>query len=603
MLLLCALFALCVGGPLIKTKSSKSLSADKVDKSDKPENIKKIEEDTAITEEERKFLREIEAKFDIKHEDEDEDDDDEQTVEDESVSTKVTQVPLPAVIAIEIVNDTVADGKGKRTIDANLGYGYRTNNGYFYSQFGQPEKKGKYMIYPYSQQDIPAPSKFKYHTQVVYSNKAKGEKTIVEIQPSKAYQLVPVSHQEEHNIPNTYKLDGAVSQIRTKYENVQAVQAPPPQYQSQEDIYPQHREQIPTTLYSTFNGGHLSGLSGHFPVVMPNYYVSPSQILRHPQYQGLNLQNQEQEPLPQKHFIPVLILRIPSSQLKNPTAEFFPKLPSNNPYAMSLSHINIQALLNQYLTNLQHQYETPEPQIDTNALKYSQPETYYEQQQQPTYSLSTPSPIHYTSPSYYITQPQYTHQNVEEEQDVRYVVPHPSPTPETQAVSQVSQVYGPPNHHQPPPTYENVEEDQLPFSENYPDNSHTQVIYNPHYQEEASVQTNVHTVQNHLVQPYPTPTPSVMVKPRPFVPSPRYTVMHKYSSVIPASMTKHVYEKEEGEEDQQSSKVMVQSPYNYHAHPYPKRQIKTADTTTKKPMAHTTRHQNRKLMTAVKTTA
>lgn len=587
---MCAIFASCIAGPLIESKPSKSVA-------EKVEKPKVTEEDTTITEDERKFLREIEEKYNIKNDEEDEDDDEQTVVENNDNSSKIPQAPLPAVIAIEIVNDNTTEGKGKRTIDANLGYGYKTNNGYYYSQFGKPEQKAKFMIYPYSQHDIPAPNKFKYHTQI-YSNKAKGEKTIVEIQPSKAFQLVPINQHEQQEGPGSYKVDGSVSHIRTQYEQVQSVETPPPpQYQTQEELYSPEREKFPT-LYTTFNGGQLSGLSGHFPIVMPNYYVSPSQVLRHPQFQGFDIPHQEQEQvLPQqKNIIPVLILRIPSSHIQNPTAEFFPKLPRNNPYAMTLNNINLQGLLNQYLSSVQPHYEPQAPQVDNSVLRYTQPAPYYEHEQ--LYTVPTVNPIQYSTHYIQPNQQQYIQQqNDEEGQSVRYVVPHPSPSPEThQTIShmQLSQVYGPPNHHQPSPAYEQTEEENLPFSENYPDNSHTRVVYNPHYQGAESSQSAVHAVTTQLVNPYPSPTPAA-AKASPFVLR-RPSIMHKYHSVIPATQ-EHTYEKVQVGEEQQLTKTTHQLPYNYHAHPYPKRQVKTADTTTKK-----TTH-NRRLMTAVKTSA
>lgn len=381
------------------------------------EDVQKLESNSGkITKEEKEFIRAIEEKYNITSAS------DEKT--DEVDSNTNLKVPFPAVIAIEIVNDTLIDGKGKRTIDANLGYGYRTNNGYFYSQFGKKNNAntGKFMIYPYSQEDIPpAPGgvpadRVKYHTKGVYTNKLKGEKTFVEIQPSKAYQLVPIENEQQEETQSSYTPSDVVSNLRSQYEHVQSVETPPPPQYANEDVYQQTQSESPRVLYSTYNGGQLSGFSGNFPSVMPNYYVSPSKFLKHPQYQSFDVQqNQEEERFSPRRVIPVIILRIPSSQIQSPVAELYPKLPHSNPYATNLNHMNLQSLVSQYLANFQQQYETPPHQ-----QQYVAPQTQhqylapqhtisYVQPRRPQYSAADLARQQYTQAElarqqYYVSQ-------------------------------------------------------------------------------------------------------------------------------------------------------------------------------------------------------
>ncbi|XP_041981613.1 uncharacterized protein LOC121735011 [Aricia agestis] len=292
-------------------------------------------EKQGLTSDERKFLREVEEKFGVKSdvpvETESEKVEDQKTEVDESENNSTESNPklFPAVIAIEIFNDTDTKTKGKRTIDANLGYGYQTNNGYSYNYFGKSgHEKGKFMIYPYSQQDIPGhlsvqPGKYS-SPESEYSPHASS----VEIQPSQAFELVEVNKEESRG----YNYQVPSNPLKTKYEEI---------------------EKPAQTLYTTYNGQEFSGLSQQFPSVMPDYFVDPRQLLKNPHYQGAGL---TQDHLHAQHpytsanqrIVPVLVLRVPSSYLKNPTAELYADLPKNYPLSQHLNTVNLQALVNQY---------------------------------------------------------------------------------------------------------------------------------------------------------------------------------------------------------------------------------------------------------------
>ncbi|KAG7302191.1 hypothetical protein JYU34_013664 [Plutella xylostella] len=404
---------------------------------------------TSLTDAERKFLREVEAKFGVKPDvsaetkDTDADKKDDKNDKKDDKKTPTFKPPFPAVIAIEIVNDTDSDkntGKGKkRTIDANLGYGYRTNNGYTYSYFGNPtQEKGKFMIYPYSQEDIPAANPVKYHESLRASE--------VEIQPSQAYELVPVKEQD-----TSYEYKKPSVEFK---ENIQGLHSPPP-------AYPEHAHNSETpssVLYTTYNGHQFSGLQENFPKVMSNYLVDPSQLLQNPQYQSSGLTqdvlHSHGQQL-QQRVVPVLVLRIPSSYLKNPSAELYANLPQNYPLSGYLNNVNLQDLVNQYFKKIgypfapqimsyQHTSPVAETQTEASSPEY-QPQQYAHPYVQPSYTHSDYSGVQYSAvqpvmakypalqnyykQQYYTSQsqPQYSQPEQHQHYEYRYQYSQPAP--------------------------------------------------------------------------------------------------------------------------------------------------------------------------------
>ncbi|KPI92620.1 hypothetical protein RR46_13841 [Papilio xuthus] len=351
----------------------------------KPEDADKDKKSSAtLTNDEKKFLREVEEKFGIKPQVPVEISN---TTDDKSTSANITEkTPLPAVIAIEIVNDTNSSSKGKRTIDANLGYGYRTNEGYTYTYFGKPkQEEGKFMIYPYSQQD--SSEEYNGHS-AEYSQQSSGQQshaTSVEIQPSRAFELVSVKDEHYNN------------------DNSKSVESSPVYHEKETTTFP-------STLYTTYNGEGLSGLSGHFPRLMSNYFVNPKQLLNNPHYQsiGLNQDHLSTNGLDQnKPVVPVLVLRIPSSYIKNPTAELYANLPSNYPLSHYLNNVNLQDLVNQYFKK--NGYDSApqvmayqNPQLSTSitptvSSTYSaEPQQYSNPHVQPSYTQSDYSGVQYS---------------------------------------------------------------------------------------------------------------------------------------------------------------------------------------------------------------
>ncbi|KAI8432122.1 hypothetical protein MSG28_004615 [Choristoneura fumiferana] len=375
-------------------------------------DVKDTKSNSSLTNEEKHFLREVEAKFGIK-----------------------SDLPFPAVIAIEIVNDTDSKSKGKRTIDANLGYGYRTNSGYSYSYFGKTPEKGKFVLYPYSQEDIPPAHGSGQNNR--YTKPGQDQYTTsspnVEIQPSQAYELVPVKEEQE----TSYDYKKPATEFKSSYENVKGLHSPPPP-----PYKPTHG--APSTLYTTYNGENFSGLSGQFPSVMPNYFVDSSQLLKNPQYQNTGLTQDHLKT--QGPVVPVLVLRIPSSYLKNPSAELYANLPQNYPLSQYLNNVNLQELVNQYFSKIgysvapqimSYHHSAISAPVQTSVpapVSQYEPQHYANPHVQPSYTHADHSgvqysavqpvmakyPSGYSSPQYYMSQAQQYYQQPATQQQYEY---------------------------------------------------------------------------------------------------------------------------------------------------------------------------------------
>lgn len=396
-------------------------------KNDSNDKDKKTE---SLTNDERKFLREVEEKFGVKSKEiasnvktEEIKKKEEKVGSNKETSSPQEKPPFPAVIAIEIVNDTDSNSKGKRTIDANLGYGYRTNDGYSYTYFGKANQdRGKFMIYPYSQEDIPP-------SPNAHENKYTSSSTSVEIQPSQAYELVPVQNEQ-----TSYEYKKPAVEFKTGYEK--NLESPSAGYSS---------GKAAQTLYTTYNGQEFSGLSGQFPTVMPNYFVNPTQLLNNPHYQnaGLtqdHLRTQSSHFNQNKRIVPVLVLRVPSSYLKNPTAELYPDLPNNYPLSQHLNSVNLQELVNQYFKKNGFSVAPQIMSYESHSVSQShmRPQQYSNPYAKPLYTQADYSgiqysgvkpvmaryPMTYSHQKYHVSQPQSLYQypaNQQYEYEYQYV--------------------------------------------------------------------------------------------------------------------------------------------------------------------------------------
>lgn len=204
------------------------------------------------------------------------------------LSTKQSSPPsqeVPAIVAIEIVNgkensSSTSKNTSKRTIESSLGYGYSN------SQFGgEPPKK--FMIYKYSQHDIPP---------LNYNQGATGHASL---QNSIGYHL---------------------GSTTTHIEQQPSVEVKQPVYQA--PIASQYYNPS-TTLYTTFNHqGQLGGLSQQVP------------------YQNLG----------HTGMVPVIILRVYTNQLVSPDTALHTNFPHSHPYS-GLNNVNLQELLQHYVQN------------------------------------------------------------------------------------------------------------------------------------------------------------------------------------------------------------------------------------------------------------
>ncbi|GLV35485.1 hypothetical protein CBL_01366 [Carabus blaptoides fortunei] len=202
---------------------------------------------------------------------------------------ETTDPPGPAILAIEIVdrNDNSTDVRNntKRTIESALGYGFQGN--YYTTNQGK-----KYMVYPYSQRDIP-PSQDKLDASNHLSQTLK-------IQKSVSYNL---GSKVEPNVATG-------KQLFTPSASQAYVQPNSGYY--------------PSTLFSTVGqSGQIGGLTTNFPAQAQT-----------------------------AASVPVIILRVYSNQLSD-NAAIYPNLPQTHPYANNLNSVNLQSILANYL---QQQY-------------------------------------------------------------------------------------------------------------------------------------------------------------------------------------------------------------------------------------------------------
>lgn len=251
------------------------------------------------------------------------------------------------------------------------------------------------MIYPYSQQDIPAPAKS--HS---VSGKYHGAQDL-NIQKSVSYNLGT----KIETAPPVSK------EIFTPSSPQSAA------YSSQEQTY------YPSTLFSTVNqGGMVGDLSASFP---------------------------SQQQLTASTTVPVIILRVYTNQLADQA--IYPNLPQTHPYANNLNSINLQSILSNYIQQymyqmsqqLQNQYQTSyPPQSNNNKLIYQgyQGQNYYQ-----------------TSPvTYQQYQQPHVPQTVTQDLSQNSHKHHALPTSENYpSDSHTRVIYHGPKGHLPPSTYTN----------------------------------------------------------------------------------------------------------------------------------------------------
>ncbi|KAF5282043.1 hypothetical protein FQA39_LY00567 [Lamprigera yunnana] len=240
----------------------------------------------------------------------------------------------PAIIAIEIVDEpeknTTGKNTSKRTIESSLGYGFHGPPNSYNNQNNK-----KFVIYKYSQHDIPPSSSYQY------INRPHGPQA--EIQKSIEYNLGSVT---SHGNLQSYE------QTPSSVYNV-------PKQTSTQYYNPGN------TFYATYDQQGLGGISNQIP------------------YQ------QQQQP----GVVPVILLKVYSNQLTNPNTALYTDLPQSHPYS-ELNNVNIQSYLQNYLQQYLETQRQPQPQPQPQQQVVYQP-TY--DHSQSLYSQNYQDPIQYQS--------------------------------------------------------------------------------------------------------------------------------------------------------------------------------------------------------------
>uniref|UniRef100_A0A182LX20 Uncharacterized protein n=1 Tax=Anopheles culicifacies TaxID=139723 RepID=A0A182LX20_9DIPT len=190
-------------------------------------------------------------------------------------------------IRIKVERSNATDGKNiKRTIDGDLGYGHYSNQadtGYHFS-------KPKYMIYPYSQHDIP-PVRSTHSTHETVTD--------IEITPSHSYELKPI--EEVYQVYPTQQY----SQEQQQYYHHQSAQQQKQLYQ-QEDDTPyysapkapspsrptKHRKTTVTPTHVTFHSTAQPEPAYHYQT----YHPEQHEQAHAPEHQQIQYQYVAQQP-------------------------------------------------------------------------------------------------------------------------------------------------------------------------------------------------------------------------------------------------------------------------------------------------------------------
>ncbi|KAF5294262.1 hypothetical protein FQR65_LT10848 [Abscondita terminalis] len=246
---------------------------------------------------------------------------------------KVDKKPLPAIVAIEIVDEPDKNSTGKnskRTIESSLGYGYHDSPNSYDNNHGK-----KFVIYKYSQHDIPASPD--YSSINSYS---KPYSSHTDVQKSIGYNLGTVTSHINRKQPTSTPL-----YTRTT--------ASTPQYYNSDN-----------TFYTTYDQQGLGGISNQIP----------------------------QQAQTHSGTVPVIFLKVYTNQLTSPNTPLYTNLPQSHPYS-NLNNINLQAYLQNYLQQyLQSQQVVYQPTYQQEYVQhYQQPQEY--QTNSPTYE-NYPSPQH-----------------------------------------------------------------------------------------------------------------------------------------------------------------------------------------------------------------
>uniref|UniRef100_A0A182Y3X4 Uncharacterized protein n=1 Tax=Anopheles stephensi TaxID=30069 RepID=A0A182Y3X4_ANOST len=426
-------------------------------------------------------------------------------------------------IRIKVERSNGTDGKNmKRTIDGDLGYGHYSNqadSGYHFS-------KPKYMIYPYSQHDIP-PVRSTHSTHETVTD--------IEITPSHSYELKPIEevytvyptqqysqeqqqyyhqhhqsaqqskqlyHQEEETpvivlkIPGPSKYAAHLQALLQQYLEIRAAQL----YKEleEQEYHQQQQQQYQQQQH------HQQQQLQH----QQQHYVQEQEVHAHHHHLQQQQQHQQQQELQQQHHehhtktkysqpdpvYPTEIAYVPMIRTHQNTyvplpEQYYeaPKTPSPRPTkhrktTVTPTHVTF------------HSTAQPEPAYHYQTYH---PEQHQQHAQVHEHHEQAHAPEHQQIQYQYVAQQPSGHG---EDHETQYVYEKPmvnfvTPLPETahHAHQEAYQQQQHSHHHQPPQKYPNFaeyhhhhrpqqqqEEEYLPepkLVENYPSHKHTRVIY------------------------------------------------------------------------------------------------------------------------------
>ncbi|XP_053669826.1 transcription factor SPT20 homolog [Anopheles nili] len=413
-------------------------------------------------------------------------------------------------IRIKVERSNATDGKNiKRTIEGDLGYGHYSNqpdSGYHFS-------KPKYMIYPYSQHDIPP----------VRSTHSTVQETVtdIEITPSHSYELKPI--EEVYQVYPTQQYAQEQQQQQYYYHHSSPAQG----HQQTRQLF--HQQEDTPVIVLKIPGpskyaAHLQALLQQYLEIRAAQLYKELEEHEYQQQQQLQLQHQQQH---QQHYVQEQDvhhhhhLQQQQQQQQQEQQEHeqhhghHTKTKYSQPdpvYPTEIAYVPmIRTSQNTYVPLPEQYYDTPKPAsprptkhrkttvTPTHVAYHStvQPEpAYHYQTYHPEHQQHVQEPGHAQIQYQYVSQPAPAH---EEEHEPQYVYEKPvvnfvTPVPEEAHHShpdpyQQQQQH----HHQPPKKYPNFaeyhhhhrpqqqqEEEYLPepkLVENYPSHKHTRVIY------------------------------------------------------------------------------------------------------------------------------
>lgn len=449
---------------------------------------------------------------------------------------------------------------------SNFRYGYhvprRPQQGFYFS-------RPKYEIYPYSQHDIPPA---RYHPQWI---------------PSQGYPSARVP-QRYHHLP----------------------QAPQQQLHTSVSIEQSHGFEITPEEY---NGYAVGGALQH---EQQNYNYHQQQQQQHSQYAQQGHVEEEQGP--------VIVLRIPGPSKYAAHLQALLQKYLEVRAAQYIAELQQQEQIQYEQQLVPHHSISQEPQYivhSTTAKSYSAPEYLPKGTQSTISNYVTPNPDHGISSPHGFTTPESiigssvsdasiysshsvyeNHQVVQshdgphtqqqqQQQHISYRVPEQSPAPPQHVHDDASQHdyqsytqsysydtapqlpdHSDDSHDQHQQTHYVYEDPNLPISENYPSNRHTQVFFrNQHHHSTPEPEQHLSPslfqahVQSQSPEPvYQSPEP-VYQSPEPVYQSPEPV----YQSPEPVYQSPQPQYEDHSVQYQQISITPKpnRGPYNYHAHP------------------------------------